>query len=80
MHLHCVVPTQRVPHMVHGFTQVGTASIGFKLRPQRIDHQIARQPSMLLQAQQLHQLHGAQAGPAIGRHLGDIDPHREATQ
>ena len=75
-----VVTPQCLARVVGGLSQVGGTGLGFELRPQRIDHFVARQTLARLQAQQLHQLRGAQAGPAVARKFDTVDGHRKAAE
>ena len=75
-----VVAPQRLARVVHRLAQVGRSGLGVELRPQRVDQLLARQPVPGLQAQQLHQMRRAQAGPLLGREFGGADAHREAAE
>ena len=80
MQQQAVLPAEGLSGVVCGLAQVRRTSIGTELRPQRVDDAITRQTLPRRQAQQLHQLGGAQAGPALGREIGAVDRHREAAQ
>ena len=75
-----VVPAECLPGVVCGLAQVGRAGIGLELRPQGVDDAVACHAPLRRQAQQLHQLGRAQAGPALGGYLSAVARHREAAQ
>jgi len=75
-----VVTPQCLACVVRGLSEVGGTGLGLKLWPQRIDHFVPRQPLVGLQAQQLHQLSSAQAGPAVGPQFDTIDGDGEAAE
>ncbi len=75
-----VVAPQGLARVVGGLAQVGGTGLGFELRPQRIDHLVARQALVRMQAQQLHQLRSAQAGPAFAWQFDAVDGDSKATE
>lgn len=60
--------------------QVGGAGVGFEVRPQGVDHLVAGHPPSRLQAQQLDQVGGAQAGPVLRGKFNAVDRYRETTE
>lgn len=84
-HLTClqhdtVVAAQRLPCMVGRLAQVGGTGLGFELWPKCVDHFISSQPLARLQAQQLHELRGTQARPALSRQFDAVDRDRKSAE
>lgn len=80
LHHDSILPPQRLPRMVGGLAQVGGASLGVELWPQRVDHLLSRQAPPRLQAEQLHQVRGAQAWPALCREFLATDAGRKTAE
>ena len=75
-----VMAPQCLPCVVSRLAQVGRPRLRLELRPQGIDHFISSQTLAWLQAQELHQLRGAQAGPSLGRQFDTVDGDRKAAK
>jgi hypothetical protein len=84
-HLTClqhdtVLATQRLPSVVGRLAQIRRTGLRFKLWPQRVNHLVASQTLVWLQAQQLHKLCGTQAGPALCCQFDSVDGNRKSTK
>ena len=77
---HRVLVAHGLPRVVRGLAQVGGASLGIELRPERIDDLLTQQLVRLRQAQQLNQVGRAQARPTVGRNLHAAQRHREPAE
>jgi hypothetical protein len=75
-----IVAPQCLARVVSGLSQVGGTRLGFELRPKRIDYLVARQSLTWLQAQQLHQLRGAQTGPAFAAQFNTVNGDGKAAE
>jgi hypothetical protein len=69
---------QRAPRVVGGLVQVGDAGLGRQVRPQLLDHLVARQPVAVRERQQLHEVGGPPLLEGVGRQRASVDPHVEA--
>jgi hypothetical protein len=65
---------------VCGLSQVGRACLRIQLRPKGVDDLLSKESVPLREAQQLNELDGSQAGPALGRDLDPTDRYGEVAE
>ena len=77
---HRVAIAERAARVARGLVQVGRGGIGAELRPEHLQHLVARHPMAGSERKQLHEIRRAPLRPRIGRDRSRVHEHFEASQ
>ena len=71
---------ERAARVARGLVQVGRGSIGAELRPEQLEHLVARHAVAGSERQQLHEIRRAPLRPRVGRDRSRVHQHFEASE
>ena len=72
--------TERAARVARGLVQVGRGGIGAELRPEQLEHLVARHPVAASEREQLHEIGRAPLHPGVGRDGLQVDEHFKASE
>jgi hypothetical protein len=71
---------ERTAGVARGLVQVGRGGVGCEVRPEHLEHLVARHAVAMGEGKQLHEFRGASLRPGVGRDGARVDEHFEASE